>query len=71
MDMTSKKLDLTLAARGPRIAAIKENVIESLASAISPAVLQVVVTGNAYEPQIEVKPFPVIGNTLELFGTKE
>ena len=71
MDMTSKKLDLTLAVRGPRISAIKENIIESLATAISPAVLQVVVTGNAYEPQIEVKPFPVIGNTLELFGTKE
>ena len=28
------------------------------------------VTGNAYEPKIEIKPLPVIGNTLELLGTK-
>ncbi len=71
MDMTNKKLELTLAARGPRIAAMKEDIIGSLTTAISPGVLQVLVTGSAYEPKIEIKPLPVIGNTLELLGTKK
>jgi hypothetical protein len=71
MDMTNKKLELTLAARGPRIAAIKEDVIGSLTTALSPGVLQVLVTGSAYEPKIDIKPLPVIGNTLELLGTKK
>ncbi len=70
MDMTNKKLELTLAARGPRIAAIKEGIIRSLTTALSPGVLQVLVTGSAYEPKIEIKPLPVIGDTLELLGTK-
>jgi hypothetical protein len=71
MNLADKKLELKLSARGPRIAAAEPDVIESLASAISPGVLQVLVTGNAYEPKIEIKPLPVIEDTLELLGTKE
>lgn len=71
MGLTDKKLELTLAARGPRIAAVEPDVIESLASAIGPGVLQVLVTGNAYEPKIEIKALPVLGDTLELLRTKE
>ncbi len=71
MDITNKKLELTLAARGPRIAAIKEDVIGSLTTALSPGVLQVLVTGSAYEPKIDIKPLPVIGDTLDLLGTKK
>jgi hypothetical protein len=71
MNLGDKKLELKLAARGPRIAAIKPDVIGSLTSAISPGVLQVLVSGSAYEPKIEVKALPVVGETLELLGTKK
>ena len=69
--MKNKKMELVLAARGPRIAAMKEDIIGSLTTAISPGVLQVLVTGSASEPKIEIKPLPVIGNTLKLLGTKK
>lgn len=71
LNMISKRTELTLAARGPRIAAMKEDIIGSLTTAISPGVLQVLVTGSAYEPKIEIKPLPVIKDTLELLGTKD
>ncbi|MBN1795048.1 MAG: hypothetical protein JW804_00085 [Sedimentisphaerales bacterium] len=71
MDIKSKELDLTLAARGPRIADVSRGLIGSLTSAISPAILQVNVLGTANKPIVEVKPFPAIGGTLDLLGTKE
>jgi uncharacterized protein YhdP len=71
MDMRDKKMKLTLSAKGPRILAVRKDLIGSITGAISSWILQVVVTGSAYEPKVEIKPLPVIKDTIELIGTKK
>jgi len=71
MDIQSKELDLTFAARGSRISDVSNDLIGSLTSALSPGILQVHVTGNALKPNVQVKPFPIFGSALDLIGTKE
>lgn len=71
MDMREKSIELKLSAKGPRILSLRMDLIDSVTSAISSGVLQIVITGNVYEPKVVIKPLPVIGEAIELIGTKK
>jgi hypothetical protein len=71
MGLEDKNISLILAVRGPRLTNLDPRVIGALTDALSPGVLQMDVSGNVYEPQIKVKPLPVVKGTLELLGTPD
>jgi hypothetical protein len=68
MDLQSDEVDLTLAARGQRLAEAEPSVMQSLAEGIGQAVVRVEVTGNVYDPQVTTRTLPVIKDSLEIFG---
>lgn len=71
MELTNKNIELLLAVKGPRLATLDPEIIGSLTDMISSAVLQMNVSGPLQNPQVTVKPFPVIQGVFELFGTKK
>ncbi len=68
LDITDKSLNLELNIRGPRVLEIKPDILASLGNVISSGVLKVRVTGNAYEPDIKIKPLPLLGDTFDVLG---
>ncbi len=70
IDLSGENVDLILTARGRRLAATEPSVLQSLTEGLGGAVVRVEVTGNIYDPNVETKTLPVIGDTLEILGTK-
>jgi hypothetical protein len=70
MDLTDNTVNLTLTARGDRIAAAEPGVLQSLADALGTGVVRLDVTGDLYDPAVETKPLPIINAALSLLGTK-
>lgn len=71
MNLGSDDIDLTLTARGHRLASDEPTVLQSLQEGIGLAVVRMNVRGNVYDPQVTTTTLPVIGETLGLLGTRQ
>jgi hypothetical protein len=71
MDLQSKDIELVLNARGERLATTDPSLLQSLAEGLGVAVVRMEVSGDVYNPQVEVKTLPVIEDSLQIFGTKK
>jgi hypothetical protein len=69
MNLRDSSIDLTLIARGARLATADPSVLQSLTEGLGQAVVQLQVTGNFDAPQVTTRPFPVIKKSLEILGT--
>ena len=70
MDLKTRNVDLDLTARGRRLATDDPSVWQSLTEGLGRAVIKMEVTGDLYDPDVQTKTLPVIGNTLRILGTK-
>ncbi|MBW8040164.1 MAG: hypothetical protein FVQ85_09220 [Planctomycetes bacterium] len=70
MDLKTRDVDLTLTARGKRLADAEPSVLQSLAEGLGGGIVRMEVTGNAYDPKIEIKTLPVIKDSLTIFGKR-
>ncbi|UCF43973.1 MAG: hypothetical protein JSV99_03360, partial [Planctomycetota bacterium] len=70
LDMQNWIVDLTLTARGKRLATAEPSVLQSLPDALGGAVVRMEVTGNVYDPHVETRTLPVIADSLHILGTK-
>ncbi|UCC22658.1 MAG: hypothetical protein JSW23_00890 [Planctomycetota bacterium] len=70
LDMQNWMVDLTLTARGRRLATAEPSVLQSLPDALGGAVVRMEVTGNIYDPQVETRALPVIADSLNILGAK-
>ena len=71
LDLQTMDVDLTLTARGDRLATAEPSVLQSLTDALGTAVVRMEVTGNIYDPHVETKTLPVIQDSLQILGTPE
>ena len=69
MNFPSRNVDLILIARGRRLATADPSLLQSLAEGLGQAVVKMEVTGDLYDPRVTTKAFPVIKESLEIFGT--
>ena len=70
LDLRNLDLDLRLTARGKRRATDDPSVLASLTEGLGQAVVRIGVTGNIHEPKVTTETLPVIGETLQIFGSK-
>ena len=70
MDLASRNIDLTLTARGRRLATDDPSILQSLTEGLGQAVVRMDVTGNLNDPVIKTKALPVIEGTLQILGTR-
>ena len=59
IDTKTQNIDLTLAARGKRLATEEPSVLQSLTESLGLAVVRMDITGNIYDPNVETTPLPV------------
>jgi hypothetical protein len=71
MNLRNQNVDLTLTARGRRFATAEPSILQSLTESLGHAVVRMEVDGNLYDPQVTTKTLPVIGDTLQILGTKQ
>jgi hypothetical protein len=69
MDVSTGQVNLTLTARGRRVATAQPSVFESLAEGLGGAVVRVEVTGEAGNPSVTTKTLPLIEDSLKILGT--
>ncbi len=69
LDLKTDDINLTLTARGRRLATASPSILQSLTEGLGRAVMRVEVKGQANDPQVTTKPLPVIRETLEILGT--
>jgi len=69
MNLKSENVNLTLTARGKRLAGAEPSFLESLTEGLGKAVVRMEVTGNVYDPQVETKTLPVVEDSLKILGT--
>ena len=69
MDLRSENVNLTLTARGQRLAAAEPSVLQSLTEGLGGAVIRMEVTGNFSNPEVQTKALPVIEDSLRILGT--
>jgi hypothetical protein len=65
------ELNLTLTARGQRLAAAEPSVLQALTEGLGSAVVRMEVTGKASDPRVETKALPVIEDSLKILGAPE
>ncbi len=70
MDLKGENIDLTLTARGKRLAADEPSLLGSLTEGLGHAVVRVDVTGSIREPEVRTTALPVIKETLMILGTR-
>jgi hypothetical protein len=68
MVLPGGELNLTLTARGQRLAAAEPSVFQALTEGLGGAVVRVEVTGKASNPHVETKALPVIEDSLKILG---
>jgi len=71
LNLKTEDVDLTLTARGRRLATAEPSVLQSLTESLGGAVVRMDVTGNVYDPQVKTSTFPVIKEAVEILGTKQ
>jgi len=70
MDLTSRNINLTLTARGRRLATDNPSILQSLTEGLGQAVVRMDVGGTLDEPVVKTKALPMIEETLQILGTK-
>jgi hypothetical protein len=70
MDLQDQNVNLTLTARGRRLALAEPSILQSLTDTLGRAVVRMEVSGNYYDPDVTVTTLPVIKDTLGIFGTE-
>ncbi len=70
MDLITQDINLTLTARGRRLATDDPSLLQSLTEGLGQAVVRMEVTGNFNDPKVETRTLPVIEETLQILGTK-
>lgn len=70
MDLKTRNVDLVLIARGRRLATADPSIWQSLTEGLGRAVVRIEVVGDFYDPKVTTKTLPVIGETLQILGTK-
>ncbi len=70
MDLKNQNVDLTLTARGRRLATAEPSILQSLTDALGGAVVRVEVKGNVYDPQVTTRTLPLFEDSLQILGTK-
>jgi len=70
MDLQNHNIDLTLTARGQRLAADEPSVLQSLTDTLGLAVVRMDVGGHYDDPQVTMTTLPVIRDTLGILGTE-
>jgi hypothetical protein len=68
MDLASGQVDLTLTARGQRVAAVNPSLLQSLTESLGGAVVRMEVTGSVDHPEVETKTLPLIEDSLRTLG---
>jgi hypothetical protein len=71
MNLRDNDVNLTLTARGRRVAAAKPSILQSLTEGRGGAVVRMEVTGKADNPKVETKTLPVIEDSLKILGTPQ
>jgi hypothetical protein len=71
MDLPTDEINLTLTARGQRVAAAVPSVLQSLTEGLGIGVVRMEVTGKAGNPRVQTKALPVIEDSLKILGTPE
>jgi hypothetical protein len=71
MDLRTQEIDLSLTARGRRLATAEPSIWQSLTEGLGQGVVRMEVGGSLYEPDVTTRTLPVIEDTLGLLGTKE
>jgi hypothetical protein len=71
LELKSMNIDLLLNARGRRPASEGPGPLQTLTEGLGQGIVQIKVKGNVNDPKIETVAFPVIRETMGLFGTKE
>jgi hypothetical protein len=69
MDLANGQIDLTLTARGQRVAAANPSLLQSLTESLGGAVVRMEVSGPADHPEVETKTLPLIEDSLKILGT--
>ncbi|MBN1505788.1 MAG: hypothetical protein JW955_03025 [Sedimentisphaerales bacterium] len=69
VDTSTGQLNLTLTARGKRLATARPGVLESLAEGLGGAVVRMEVTGKADNPSVTTKTLPLIEDSLKILGS--
>jgi hypothetical protein len=69
VDTSTGQLNLTLTARGRRLASARPGVLESLAEGLGGAVVRMEVTGKADNPSVTTKTLPLIEDSLRILGS--
>jgi len=69
MNLQDRNIDLTLTARGRRLATSEPSILRSLTENLGQAVVRMNVTGGINDPQVETTALPVIKDSLQILGT--
>ncbi len=70
MDLPTQNIDLTLTARGQRLATDDPSLWQSLTEGLGRGVVRMNVTGSFHDPTVTTQTLPVIESTLEILGAK-
>jgi len=70
LDLVTQDIDLTLTARGKRLATDDPSLLQSLTEGLGQAVVKMEVKGTFNDPKVETRALPVIEDTLQILGTK-
>ena len=70
MDLQTQNVDLTLTARGQRLATDDPSIWQSLTEGLGRGVVRMNVTGSFHDPTVTTRTLPVIESTLEVLGGK-
>jgi hypothetical protein len=68
MDLPTRNVDLTLTARGQRLATDDPSILQSLTEGLGRGVVRMNVTGSFHDPIVTTQTLPVIESTLEVLG---
>jgi len=70
LDLKTQSVDLSLIARGRRLATDDPSIFQSLTEGLGQGVVRMNVTGNFNDPKVTTKTLPVIESTLQILGAK-
>ena len=71
VNLPDGSVDLTLTARGKRVAAAQPSILQSLTEGLGTAVVRMEVTGKVDDPDVETKTLPVIEDSLKILGAPQ
>ncbi len=67
-ELEDENVSIVLTARGRRVAEAEPSVLQSLPESLGRGVVRIKVSGDIYNPKVEVKTLPVLSAPFRLFG---